>query len=91
MMAGIGMNPHAETRFVNVVGKFDRFGDCIDVLGIALNQLILHLEVVFGVHRALLRHEVAYMAIRGEDFKILAKVLFQGFGFGRGFDDQETR
>ena len=39
--------------------------------------------------RTFLRHEIAHMAVRGEDLKVLAEVLVDRLRLGRRFDDNE--
>ncbi len=57
-------------------------GDSIDMSGVAVYDLILHGEVLLGIDRASLGHEVAHMAIGGKHLKILAQILLQGLGLG---------
>ena len=74
---------------VDGVGFLDRLGDGVDVLGVALDEFVLHGERVVGVHGALLGHQIAHVAVGGEHFEVLAKVFFQRFRLGGRFDDQE--
>ena len=75
---------------VDVFGVFGGFGDFVDVAGVALDDFVVHGEVVCGIDCAVFRDEVAHVAVGGHDFVVFAEVFVQGFGFGRGFDDEEV-
>ena len=75
---------------VDVFGGFRRFGDFVDVAGVALDDFVVHGEVVGGIDRAVFRDEVTHVAVGGHDFVVFAEVFVQGFGFCRGFDDEEV-
>jgi hypothetical protein len=77
------------SRQVQRLGFLQRLGDGLDVAFIALDQLIIHREAVVGVDRAFLRHQIAHVAIGGQDLEILAQVFLDGSGFGRRFDDYQ--
>ncbi len=64
-------------------------GNGLDVLLIALDDLILHGEAMVGVHRPLLGYQIADMTVGGHHVKIRAQILFDGFGLGRRFDDDQ--
>ena len=66
-----------------------RANDGLDVLLVALDDLVLHREAVFRVDGALLGHEVADVAVGSHDIEVLAEVLADGLGFRRRFDDDE--
>jgi len=74
----------------DVVGLFDGLGYGIDMLGITLDQLILHAVLVFGIHRTLLGNQITHVAIGGEDFEIRTKVFFQSFRLGGRLYDQKA-
>src|SRR6185503_1429940 len=65
--------------------------DRIDMLGVAVDELVFHPEVVFRVHGARLGHEVAHVAVRGKDLEILAEVLLERLRLGRRFHDEQVR
>jgi hypothetical protein len=66
-----------------------RLGDCRDVLLVLLDQVVAHGEAVGRVDRAFLRHQVADMAVRGQDGEVLAEVLVDRLGLGGRLDDEE--
>ena len=66
-----------------------RLGDRLDVLLVLFDQVVAHREVAIRVDRALLGHQVADMAVRGQDLVVLAQVLLDGLGLGRRLDDDE--
>lgn len=72
---------------VDVFGFFGSGDDGIDVFGVAADELVFHRKAVAGIDRAAFGDEVADVSVGREDFKIAAQIFFQGFGFGRGFDD----
>ena len=65
-----------------------RYG--VDVLLVALDDLVLHREMVLRIDRALFRHQVPNMAVGGEDFEVLAEVLLDGLRLGRRLHDNEV-
>ena len=73
------------------IDVLDGLRDGVDVLRVALDQLVLHLEIVVGVHRAGLRHEVAHVAIGSEDLEILAEVFLERFRLRGRLDDEQMR
>ena len=77
-------------REIDVVGRLGRLGDRVDVLFVALDDLVGHGEVVLGVDRPLLRLEVAHVAIGRQDLEVLAEVLVDRLGLGRRFDDEQV-
>jgi Flp pilus assembly protein CpaB len=75
---------------VEVVGGLGGPGDRIDVLLVLLDRLVAHGEPVVRIHRALLRHQVADMAVAGEDGEVLAEVFVDRLGLGGRFDDEQV-
>ena len=74
---------------VDVIGLLDGLGDGIHMLFIAFHQLVLHGEMIGGIHSAGLGDQVAHMAIRSQDFESRAKVFFKSFRLrGRLYDEQ---
>jgi len=65
-------------REVQRFGLFERARNGVYVLLIAFHDLVLHREVVGRIDRAFLRHEIANVTVRSEDFEVLAEVLFDG-------------
>ena len=74
---------------VQSLGFSQRARDGIDVARALLELLILHREAVIGVDRPFLRHEVAHVAVGGENFKVLPQVLLDGACLRGGFHDDE--
>ncbi len=52
---------------IEVVGGLGGLGDGLDVLLVLLDQLVAHGEAVLGIDRAFLGHQIADMAVGGED------------------------
>ena len=75
---------HQRRRFLQ------RLGDGGDVLLVALDQPVLHREVVVGIDRAFLRHQVAHVPVGGEHFVVLAQVLLDRARLGGRFDDDQV-
>ena len=65
-----------------------RFGNGVDVAFVLVDQAVVHGEAVVGIDRALFRHQVADMAIRGEYLEILSQILVDGLRLGRRFHEQ---
>ena len=55
------------------LGLLQRAGDGLDVLLVALDDAVLHREVVLGIDRAFLGHQVAHVAIGGQHLEVLAR------------------
>lgn len=72
---------------VDVFSFFGTGDDGIDVFAVAADELVFHRKAVVGIDRAAFGDEVADVSVGCKDFKIAAQIFFQGFGFGRGFDD----
>jgi hypothetical protein len=77
------------SRQIQGIGLLQQLGDGLNVLLVAVDDLVLHLEAVLRVHGAFLRHQVAHMAIGGDDLEIGSEILLDGLGLGGGFDDDE--
>ena len=75
---------------IQSLGLLERAGDGVDVLLIALDELVLHREVMLRVDGAFLRHQIAHVAVGGQDFEVLAEVLLDGLRLGRRFHDNEV-
>ena len=76
-------------RQIERFGFGSRFGDGRNVFLVALDHLVIHVEVAGSIDRALLRHQVANMAVRSEDQEVLAEVLVDRLGFRRRLNDEE--
>ncbi len=72
---------------INRIRRLDRLGNRIHMPGVALDHLILHGEIVFGIDSAGFRHQIAHVAVRSQHFKILIQIFLQRFGFGGRFND----
>ena len=72
------------------VGALGGLGDRVDVLLVLLDQVVAHGEAVVRVDRAFLRHQVADMAVGGQDGEVLAEVLVDRLGLGGRLDDEEV-
>ena len=72
------------------VGRLGGAGDGLDVLLVLLDQLVAHGEVALGVDRAFLRHQVAHVAVGGQDGEVLSEVLVDRLGLGGGLDDKQV-
>ena len=68
-----------------------RLRDRLHVLGVPLDELVLHPEVVVRVHGPALGHEVAHVPVGGEDLVVLAEVFLERLRLRRRFDDEEIR
>ncbi len=71
------------SRQVQGVGVLEFAGDGLDVLVVALDGLVLHLEIVLGIHSAFFGYQVAYVSVGGEYLEVLAKIFLDGLGLGR--------
>ena len=72
---------------VDVFSFFGTGNDGIDVFAVAADQLVFHGKAIVGIDCSAFWNQVADMTVRRQNFKITAQIFFQGFGFGRGFDD----
>ena len=77
-------------RQEQVVGALGGLGDRVDVLLVLVDDRVRHREAVVGVDRAFLRHQVAHVAVGGEDGEVLAEVLVDRLGLGGRLDDEEV-
>ena len=59
------------------------------MLGVAVDHLIGHRKIIVRRNGPFLGHQVAHMAVAGQDFKVLAEVFFDGFRLGWRLDDNE--
>src|SRR5690606_31578001 len=75
---------------VERIGSLGSLGDRVDVLLVAVDDLVVHREAARGVDRALLRYQVAHVAIGRQHVEVLAEVLVDRLRLGRRFDDQEV-
>ena len=60
---------------IECVRLLERLDDGFDVFFIALDDLVLHREIMLRVDGAFLGHKIANMTVRGHDIEVLAKVL----------------
>jgi hypothetical protein len=49
---------------------------------IALDNLVLHREMIVRIDRSFLGHEIAHMTIRGHDIEILAQIFADSLRLG---------
>ena len=75
---------------VDAVGLGGGLGDRLHVLLVLVDQVVAHPEAVLRIHRALLGHQVAHMAVGGQDLEVLAEVLVDRLGLGGRLDDEEV-
>ncbi|PAV70194.1 hypothetical protein WR25_01198 [Diploscapter pachys] len=71
------------------VGGLRQIGDGFELLRLVRVILPLHREALVGIHRPVLRRQVADVAVGGEHPVIRAEVFFDGLRFGGRFDDDE--
>ena len=76
-------------RQIEAGGVLELAGDGLNVLLVALDNLVLHGEARRRVHRPLFGHQITHMAVGGQDLKVRAEVFLDGFGLGGGFDDDQ--
>ena len=72
-----------------VIGALQFGNDRADVLGVLVDQLVLHLEAARDIHRAILGHEITHMAVRSEYFVVLAQILLDRLRLRRRLDDDQ--
>src|SRR5690606_6302325 len=77
-------------RQPDALGATRGLGDRLDVLFVLVDQLVAHPEAVVRIDRAFLRHQVADVAVRGQDLEVLAEVLVDRLGLGGRFDDEKV-
>jgi hypothetical protein len=83
------------TFAVKVSRQKDRIGlargrdDLVDMLLVALDDVVAHGEVVVGIDRAFFGHQVAHVTVGGQDLEIRAQVLVDGGRLGRRLDDEK--
>ena len=73
-----------------VSADFKRFADVLHVFLVAVDDFVFHGKVVVRIDRAFFGHKVADMSVRSQHVEVFAQVFFDGFGFGRGFYDDEV-
>ena len=71
------------SREIQRIGLVQCLDDFVDMLLVLLDHLVLHFEVVLGINRAFLGHQVAHMTVGGQHLEILAQVFLNGLGLGR--------
>jgi len=71
------------------VGALHGVGDVVDPLGALGFDLPGHGEIVVRLHRAVLRRQVADMAIAGQHPIVGAKVFVDGLNLARALDDDD--
>ena len=69
---------------------FDRLGDFVQALGGLGLDVPMHLEVVVGHDRAVLRGQIAHVAVRGDHVVSGPQILVDGLGLGWQFDDDDV-
>ena len=68
----------------------DRLSDLVQPLGGFGLDVPMHLEIVVGHDRAVLRRQIAHMAVRGDDAVSWPQILIDGLGLGGRFDDDDV-
>ena len=63
--------------------------DGVDMLFIALDDLVLHGEIEVRIDRPFFGQQIAHMTIGGQHFVVLAKVLFDGLALGGRLDNDQ--
>ena len=71
---------------VDVFSFFGTGNDGIDVFAVAADQLVFHGKAIVGIDCSAFWNQVADMTVRRQNSNHRPDI-FQGFGFGRGFDD----
>ncbi len=61
----------------DVVSVLDGLGDGIDVLLVALDQLVLHRKILRGIDSTGLRHQIPHVAVARQDLERVSQVLLQ--------------
>ncbi|EXJ15395.1 hypothetical protein D779_1359 [Imhoffiella purpurea] len=77
-------------REIERLGLLELLGDRLDVLLVAIDDLVLHGEAMIRIDRPLLRNQVADVPIGGDHLEVGSEVLLDGLGLGRRFDDDEV-
>ncbi len=72
------------------VGLGGRLGDGFDMPFVLVDELIFHGEVAFRIDRAFLGHQIAHVAVGGQNLEVLAQVFFDRFRLGRRFHDDQV-
>ena len=89
-MPGNGFTfPVRVSREVQGIGLFQCLDDCVNVLFVALDDLVLHRKLIIGVNGTFFGDQVADMPVRRQDVEVLAKVLADGAGLRRRFHNYE--
>jgi hypothetical protein len=68
----------------------ERSGNFCDTLGRPSVGLPIHREIFIGPDRAVLRRQVAHMAVGGKNGEALAEIFVDGFRLGGRFDDDDV-
>jgi hypothetical protein len=69
------------------VGLLGGIGDLAHARLLVAIQLPVHLEALVGADRAVLGRQIADVTIAGQNLVVLAQILLDGLGLGRGSDD----
>ena len=77
-------------REVERIGLFQRADDRVDVLLVALDDLVLHREALIGIDSTFFRHEIANVPVRSQHVEILSQVFRDGLRLGGRFNDDEV-
>ena len=72
------------------VGTLHGIGNIGQTLGRLAVHFPTHGEVIIRLDRAILRGQVAHMAVAGQDDIVRAEILVDGFGLGRTLDDDDV-
>jgi hypothetical protein len=72
------------------VGALQRVDDVGHPLGGLAVDFPAHVEVVVGLHRAVLGRQVTDVTVRGENLVVGPEVFVDGLGLGRALDDDDV-
>ena len=96
LLQDLGDVPRDRFAFAVQVGReVERIGfrgglrDRIDVLFVAVDDLVVHREVVIDVDGAFLRHEIAHVPVGRQHLEVLAEVLVDRLRLGGRLDDEQ--
>ncbi len=64
-------------------------GDGLDVPLVFIDELVFHGEAALGIDRAFLGHQIAHVAVGGQNLVIRAQIFFDRLGLGGRFDDDQ--
>ncbi len=75
-------------RQINGIGLSGRGDDLVDVLFVAVDDVVVHGEIMLGVDRTFLGDQVTNMAVGGKNLEVLAQIFVDRGRFGRRLDNK---